>query len=96
MANNKIENMGNILRFNPKYLESRIITHLKHFGSIDKVAKDFTFDEIADWYLHTCHPKSQRELFIGIIPPNYKFPYTKEFPQSPLLDSTENDIEDEE
>lgn len=94
MAKNKLSNTENILRINPKFLQCRQLITLKHFGRVDKMLKDFTIDELADWYLHSCHDKTKKTHFLGALPPSYKFPYSKAFPKSPLFD--ENDIEDAE
>lgn len=95
MAKNKNIDPLNTLRINPKFLGDRIIINLKHFGRQDKLLKDFTFDELADWYLHNCHERTKKSHFLGALSPAYKFPYAKEFPKSPLFED-ENDIEDAE
>ena len=90
MAKNKNNDPQNTLRINPKFLECRQLINLKHFGRIDKLLKDFTLDELADWYLHSCHEKTKKSHFLGTLSPSYKFPYAKEFPKSPILeDDTE-------
>lgn len=94
MAKHKFSDLPNILRINPKFLEDRLLINLKHYGRQDKLLKDFTLDELADWYLHSCHPKTKKSHFLGALPPNYKFPYAKEFPKSPIQD-LEDDAEQE-
>jgi hypothetical protein len=86
MAKQKNIDSENTLRINPKFLECEQTITLKHYGRQCKLLKHFTLDELADWYLHNCHPKTKQSHFLGALSPNYKFPYSKEFPKSPIVE----------
>jgi hypothetical protein len=89
MAKIKNNDPLNTLRINPRFLEDRILINLKHFGRMDKLLKEFSLDELADWYLHSCHEKTKKTHFLGALSPSYKFPYQKEFPKSPILEDND-------
>jgi len=90
MAKNKNE-ATNQLRLRPQYLNCMWTAFLPNFGETKKLGSDFTLDELVEWYkINTV--QSNEKHFLGTIPTDYKSPFSKDFPTSPI-DKTLDDVD---